>query len=108
MSEEQKMHIHQLSRHSILTEEDWDGFKLLFEKVYPGFFHRLKQKMTDVTPAEQRMAAMCKLQLSNREAAALLGIAPNSVVKAKQRLRHRLGLEPESDLEAYFANSKDF
>ena len=54
------------------------------------------------------MAAMCKLQLSNKEAASLLGIAPNSVVKAKQRLRHRLGLEPESDLESYFANSKDF
>lgn len=108
MSEEQKMYINELSRHSILTDEDWDDFKLLFEKVYPGFFHSLRQKISDLTPAEQRMAAICKLQLSNKEAASLLGIAPNSVIKAKQRLRHRLELEPESDLDSYFANSKDF
>ncbi len=54
------------------------------------------------------MAAMCKLQMSNKEAASLLGIASNSVIKAKQRLRHRLGLEPEADLELYFEQSKEF
>jgi len=108
MTEEQKLHISALSQHAILTEEDWDNFKPLFEKVYPGFFYSLRQKVADLTTADQRMAAICKLQLSNKEAATLLGIAPNSVIKAKQRLRHRLGLEPEADLELYFAQSKDF
>ena len=108
MSEEQKLHISELSQHAILTDEDWDNFKPLFEKVYPGFFYSLRQKVVDLTMADQRMAAICKLQLSNKEAATILGIAPNSVIKAKQRLRHRLGLEPEADLELYFAQSKDF
>jgi len=108
MSEEQKLHIAQLSSHTILTDDDWENFKALFQKVYPAFFHSLKQKVADLTPADQRMAAICKLQVSNKEAATLLGIAPNSVIKAKQRLRHRLNLEPEADLEQYFAHSKEF
>lgn len=108
LTEEQKEHIAALSRHSILTDGDWENFKTLFEKVYPAFFYRLKQKVADLTTADQRMAAMAKLQMSNKEAATLLGIASNSVVKAKQRLRHRLGLEPEADLEQYFSQSTDF
>ena len=108
MDEEQKNHIAELYRHTILTDEDWDHFKDLFEKVYPAFFYRLKQKVTDLTTADQRMAALSKLQLSNKEAANLLGIAPNSVIKARQRLRHRFNLEPDADLELYFSQSGDF
>ena len=102
MTDEQKNQIAELSRHSILTDDDWDHFKTLFEKVYPAFFFQLKKDVPDLTTADQRMAALSKLQLSNKEAASLLGIAPNSVIKARQRLRQRLGLEPDSDLEQFF------
>jgi hypothetical protein len=108
MSEEQSQQIAELSHHAILTEDDWENFKKLFEKVYPGFFYNLKQKAADLTAADQRMAALSKLYISNKEAATLLGIAPNSVIKGRQRLRHRLGLEPEADLELYFAQAKEF
>ena len=107
-SETQSLAISELSHHSILTDEDWDKFKVLFEKVYPGFFYNLRQMSADLTTADQRMAALCKLRISNREAAAMLGIAQNSVIKARQRLRHRLGLEMDADLELYFAQRKEF
>jgi DNA-binding CsgD family transcriptional regulator len=108
ISEEQKSHIAALSGHTILTDEDWENFKILFEKVYPGFFYRLRQKVSDLTMSDLRIAALSKLQLSNKEAATLLGIAPNSVLKARQRLRQRLGLAPETDLEHYLAHSPEF
>jgi len=108
IDEQQKINIAELSGHTILTDEDWEHFKSLFERVYPAFFFRLRQKVADLTAADQRMAALSKLQLSNKEAGNLLGIAPNSVIKARQRLRHRLNLEPDSDLELYFAQSGDF
>ena len=74
----------------------------MFEKVYPGFFHSLRQKSSDITLAELRMAALCKLQVPPKEAASLLGISPNSVNKTRQRLRSRLSLDPDVNLEAYF------
>ena len=104
LNEEQHQYINQLSQHSILTDSDWDQFKHLFEKVYPGFLIRLKNEVPDITLAEQRMAALSKLQVPAKEAATLLGISPNSVNKTRQRLRHRLGLNAETDLEAYFSS----
>ena len=102
LSDEQIQRISELSQHTILTDDDWEKFKGMFEKVYPGFFHSLRQRSSDITLAELRMAALCKLQVPPKEAANLLGISPNSVNKTRQRLRSRLGLEPEANLESYF------
>ena len=102
LTSEQVNYIQELSQHSILTDEDWERFKHLFEKVYPVFFIQLKVKAPDITLAEMRIAAFSKLNFDTRSAANLLGISPASVNKTRQRLRHRLGLEPEADLPAYF------
>jgi len=106
LNETQIEHITSLSQHTILTDADWDNFKRLFEKVYPGFFLYLRDIAPDITVAEQRIAAMSKLRMPAKEAAGLLGISPNSVNKTRQRLRYRLGLDPEADLEIYFSNTE--
>ena len=99
LNQDQNQIIAELSHHSILTNDDWEKFKVLFEKVYPGFFYNLKMKTPDISSGEQRIAAMIKLQLSIKESAALLGISPNSVYKTRNRLRQRLGLEFDPDQE---------
>jgi len=103
LDEGQIQQISMLSQHSILTDADWDEFKVLFEKVYPGFFIKLKNQAPDITVAEQRMAALSKIKVPSKEAATLLGISPNSVIKTRSRLRQRLNLDPDADLEVYFA-----
>jgi tetratricopeptide (TPR) repeat protein len=107
LNEMQIEHITSLSQHTILTDADWDHFKGLFEKVYPGFFIHLKDTTPDITVAEQRIAALSKLRIPAKEAAALLGISPNSVHKTRQRLRSRLGLDPDADLEIYFSKAEE-
>ena len=92
-----------LSGLTILTEEDWDKFKMLFEKIYPMFFQHLKTKAPDITLAEQRMAALTRLQLTTRQMASMQGISPDSVHKTRQRLRQRLGVSNDTNLEEYFA-----
>ncbi len=101
-TEDQNRRLADLSHHLILNEEDWSQFKELFDSVYPGFFLSLRNKVPDITQAEQRMAALSKLKLTAKEAANLLGISPNTVYKTRQRLRQRLGLEQDSDLDPYF------
>ena len=91
--------IDELSTLTILTEDEWSKFKTLFEKVYPGFFLRLKDKAPDITIAEQRMAALTRLHLTPKAMAAMLGISVDSVHKARQRLRQRLNISTEVNLE---------
>ena len=96
---EQQELISGISRLTILTEADWEKFKTVFEKIYPGFFINLREKVHDITLAEQRMAALTRLQLSINQIASILGISTNSVYKTKQRLRQRLNLDPEINIE---------
>jgi tetratricopeptide (TPR) repeat protein len=88
--------ISQLINSTILTEEEWKHFRELFDKVHPGFFVLLKEKMPDLTPADTRLLALTKLKLSSREMAGMLGISIESIRKSRYRMRSRLNF-PEED-----------
>jgi DNA-binding CsgD family transcriptional regulator len=105
---EQQQLIEELTHQAILTENDWEKFKLLFEKIYPCFFLKLKETVADITVAEQRMAALTRLHLTTRQAASLLGISPNSVNKTKQRLRQRFNLPVDANIEEFIGKMLTF
>lgn len=104
-SDDQLKTLSDLSHHLILNEDDWLRFKELFDSVYPGFFLSLRNEVPDITQAEQRMAALSKLRLTAREAANLLGISTNTVYTTRRRLRQRLGLDQDSELDSFFNHS---
>ena len=85
----------------ILTDEDWVAFKTYFEKVYPGYIQRLRSTYTDMSDAEKRLFLFIKLHLDRKEAATMLGISVDSVKRTRNRLRKRLGLGEDVELEAY-------
>ena len=103
VSTEQQMLITELGQQTILTEDDWIKFKLLFEKIYPTFFKQIKKTAPDITLAEMRMAALVLLQLTSKQTAAILGISVDSVHKTRQRLRQRLQLNSDINLDDYIA-----
>lgn len=91
--------INRLLEATILTEEDWKKFRQLFEKVYPGFFIRLKEKMPDLSAADIRLLALTKLQLPPRNMASMLGVSYDAIKKARQRLRKKIDLPEDGTLE---------
>jgi hypothetical protein len=99
LSEEQQELVAQLLKQTILTEEDWEKFKMLFGTIYPAFFNRLKQKAPDISLAEQRIGALIRLQLSGNQMASMLGISADGVRKTRWRLRQRLRLIDDHQLE---------
>ena len=103
LSEEQQEQVAGLLKHTILTEEDWDKFKMLFEKIYPAFFSRLKQTAPDISLAEQRIGALIRLQLTGNQMASMLGISIDGVRKARYRLRQRLHAADDHKLEEIIA-----
>jgi len=91
----------QLYNQRILTDADWSSFKNYFEKAYPGYLIRLRNAHNSITEAEERMFLFIKLNLTNKESAAMLGISTESVKKSRQRLRKRLALEEAVELDDY-------
>ena len=98
---EEKELIEDLSHQTILTEEDWLSFKMFFEKMHPDFFAKINKQVANITQAEQRMAALTLLHFTTKQMASVLGISPNSVIKAKQRLRQRLNLQTDQQVEDF-------
>lgn len=93
--------IEQLQGATILTDEQWEDFRALFEKVHGGYLRRVKEKFPTLTPAEIRFIALAKLQLSTKEMASMLGVSPVSVRSTWSRLRKKVQLPEEESLEKW-------
>lgn len=99
-SEEDKAGIfHELQQSTILTEDDWQSFQLLFDKAYPGFIPRVKEKHPELSIGELRYFVLSRLNLSNKEMAAMLGVSPNAIQVMRHRIRKRLSLSDTVSLE---------
>jgi tetratricopeptide (TPR) repeat protein len=100
----QQKNENELTSHTILTDDDWNRFKDLFEKVHPHFFDKLKQLAPEITAAEIRLAALIKLNLDNKQMASMQGISVSSIRGNKTRLRQRLNITVEDDVDGVVKN----
>lgn len=91
----------ELINQTLLTDYDWNKFKELFEKIHPDFFPGLKKIASTITQAELRLAALIKLNLDNKQMASMQGISLSSLRGNKTRLRQKLGISSETDLESF-------
>lgn len=89
----------QLQQSTILNDEEWLTFRTAFEKLNPGFFTRLREKMPDLSPAEIRFVVLTKLQYTNKEMAATLGVGAEAIRQYRLRLRKKLSLPPDGSIE---------
>lgn len=85
----------------ILTPEDWQAFKALFEKSYPGLLQKVRARYPDISEAEERLFLLLKLNLSSREIADILGVQTDTVKKTRNRLRKKLALQKEVPLSVF-------
>ncbi|MCZ4319227.1 hypothetical protein O4H26_09505 [Aequorivita viscosa] len=93
----------QLKTSNILTNEDWAVYKALFIEVYPDFINSLQELYSDLTPSEIRCLCMEKLHLSNKEMGSILGVSSSSVMVTKHRIRKKLSLTDQKDVEKLVA-----
>jgi DNA-binding CsgD family transcriptional regulator len=92
--------IHQVQQKNTI-DRDWEDFKLIFENVHANFFSLLLQQFPDLSPAELKLCALIRLNLSMKETAALLGISADSAKTARYRLRKKLSLTQEQSLSDF-------
>ena len=88
----------------ILTDDDWESFKGMFEGVYDNFFGKLKSMIPSITTGEMRLSALMKLNLSTKEISSTLGISPDSVTKAKYRIKKKIEMEDSKKFQELIIN----
>ncbi len=87
--------------HEVREEDYWDQFRVNFDEVHRHFTEVLLSRHPDLTPAEIRTCYLVKTRLSNPEIASILNITLAAVEKSKYRLKKKLNMAREDDLNLY-------
>ncbi|MEK6477507.1 tetratricopeptide repeat protein [Catalinimonas sp. 4WD22] len=82
-------------------DREWEDFRVHFEKVHQSFFDLLKQKFPEITSNDLKLCTLIRLNMNLKESARILGISPESVKTARYRLRKKLGLDKEHNLNQF-------
>lgn len=90
--------------YALITEEEWLKFKDDFIEAYPSFLPNLRKVLPAPTPAEERLACLVSLNLTNTQIAGMLGIGTASVARSKRRLKSRIDPPEDRPLEEYIRN----
>lgn len=86
---------------NFIQDNYWDDFRAIFDQVHQTFFANLKQYSDSLTPAELKLVALLRMNLSSLDIATLLGISQDSLRVARYRLRKKLGLAEGESLTAF-------
>lgn len=101
MQQELGAKLNSLYNATILTNDDWNVYRAMFDQVYPEFIQNITNQIPSISSGDLKMAAMLKLNLSNPEVASILGISDESVRKSKYRLRKKLDINSNSELQTF-------
>jgi DNA-binding CsgD family transcriptional regulator len=96
--------IFKLLENSLSTEAEWSEFKLKFKELNPNFLNQLLVNHPDLSKSDVRLLTLIKIGYSQKEIANILSIAPDSVKKARSRVRKKLTLPENNRLKEYLQN----
>ncbi len=82
-------------------DETWDSFKLHFDKVHPSFFSILKERFPKLTDNDLRLCAYIRIGLNNKQIAQMLVVQSKAVLQARYRLKKKMGLTDEANINDY-------
>jgi DNA-binding CsgD family transcriptional regulator len=82
-------------------EDDWESFSVNFDLVHNDFLKRIKEKYPVLTPKDLKLCAYLKMNLSSKELAPLLNISVRGVEISRYRLRKKLDLPGDTNLNDF-------
>jgi len=85
----------------INSNKYWEEFIATFNLVHTNFFQKLIVDFPNLTKAEQRLCALIKCNLGNKEIANVLNINTDTVKRTCNRLGKKMNLEEEENLRQF-------
>ncbi len=89
-------------KESTRIDREWENFRASFEAIHVGFIEQL-QIFHNLSKTDLKLCALIKLRLNLKETANVLGISPDSVKTARHRLKKKLELPRDENLEEFIS-----
>ncbi|WP_422107518.1 transcriptional regulator [Winogradskyella sp.] len=85
----------------IYVDKSTDLLHEEIEKLGSSFFEKLKGEYPDLTKTDVRLCALIRMNMDTKQIAMLQNINPSSVKMSRNRLRKKLNLIPEDNLNVF-------
>jgi hypothetical protein len=91
----------------LVLDDDFEKFKNNFNSIYPEFFERLQQKASNLlTQLDLKYCGFILMKVTNKEMALQMNVEPKSIRMARYRIKQKLQLSKEEDLDEFIQNNK--
>ncbi len=92
-------------KHETLLDRKFDGFEQLVQRIHPDFYIRLQECATNkLTTLDLKYCAYIFIKMPTKEMADLLYVELKTIRMTKYRLKIKLKLDKDVDLEAFIQN----
>jgi tetratricopeptide (TPR) repeat protein len=77
---------------NLMDKEVWEEFEFRFQQVHHSFYKNLQSGFPELSPAEIKLAAFLRLNMTSKDIASITGQSVKSLEVARARLRKKLGI----------------
>jgi tetratricopeptide (TPR) repeat protein/DNA-binding CsgD family transcriptional regulator len=85
-------------------DQEWEQFGREFSSIHQDFIDRLNNEFGSLSKSELRLITLLKMNLSSKDIANTLRISDDGVKKARYRLRKKMNLDSDIDIQEYVLN----
>jgi hypothetical protein len=106
-NDEVRKELHQITKdieNNISADSDWEQFQFHFDRVHGDFSNRFKGAFPALSPQDIKLSAYLRMNLSTKEIAQLLNISVRGVEISRYRLRKKLNLDRNRNLQDFILN----
>lgn len=103
--ENEALNLDRILKDERLTDDDFTKIQNIIKEVHPSFFKKLKEiSKKKLTNQDLKYAAYLYINMNNMEIANVMKVEPKTVRMAKYRMKQKIGLDKEVDLQTFIQN----
>jgi Tetratricopeptide repeat len=102
LSEGGPVNMQKILKEELVIDNDFENAKLQIQRVHPDFFNLINEKsQRNLSPLDLKLCAYLYLKMDTRQIAQLMHIEAKSVRMSRYRIKQKLGLGKDEDLNIF-------
>ncbi|MBL1221234.1 hypothetical protein JET18_10310 [Chryseobacterium sp. L7] len=102
LGDDNSLNMQKIVKEEIVLDNDFEDAKLRIQQIHPDFFNLINEKAKkNLTLLDMKLCAYLYLKMDTRQISQLMHIEPKSVRMSRYRIKQKLGLDKDEDLNAF-------
>ncbi|PIF45681.1 hypothetical protein CLU96_2691 [Chryseobacterium sp. 52] len=102
LGDDNSLNMQKIVKEEIVLDNDFEDAKVRIQQIHPDFFNLINEKAKkNLTLLDMKLCAYLYLKMDTRQISQLMHIEPKSVRMSRYRIKQKLGLDKDEDLNIF-------